>query len=88
MSYYLISLRRRERNTTQYTVQRNEWHTNQAPTVADLVSTGVSVDLVGGLLVDFDERPGASVGFEESWLTLAFFFFFSRATGCKLSEIT
>lgn len=60
--------------------------TNQAPTaakfrtVADFVSTGVSTDLAGGLLVDSDEEVATSEDLGGSWLTLAFFFFFSRAT--------
>ena len=48
-------------------------------TVTDLVSTGASTDFTERILVDSDEGPGASVDFEESWLTLGFFFFSKAA---------
>jgi hypothetical protein len=67
---------------------------DQAPTAAklgavtDLVSVGVSAGLAGWSLADFDEGPGVSLECEELWLTLAFFFFLSKAMRRKVSEIT
>ena len=72
---------------------KDERYTNQAPTAAkfgtaaDFASTGVSADSAGGFSVDFDGGAGVSADLEESWLTLAFFFFLSKAVRCRFSEI-
>jgi len=62
-------------------VAKDEEHISQAPTAAKLgAAMGlVSTDLAGDLLVDSDGGSGTSVDLEESWLTLAFFFFLSKA---------
>ena len=60
---------------------KDEGSVNQAPTAAKLgTATGlVSTDLVGDLVADSDGGCGTSAGLEESWPTLAFFFFLSKA---------
>ena len=73
-------------------MSKDKQHMNQAPTAAkfgtgmDFVSSGDSTDSAGSLLVGPDEGPGAPVACEELWLTLAFFFFLSKAVRPKLAR--
>ena len=60
---------------------KDEGRANQAPTAAKLgVAMGlVSTDLAGDLVADSGSGCGTSADLEESWPTLALFFFLSKA---------
>jgi len=82
MAQCLISLNKeRYKKRENEIMTEDEKHTNQAPTAAKLWVTrdSVSADLAGDLVADSDGGCGTSADLEESWPTLAFFFFLSKA---------